>query len=51
MGKTAKGKPQTQAAQHSRSLAEAIRKRFAPVGGVNLPELRREPIRMPPSFR
>jgi len=34
-----------------KNLAEAIRQRFATVGGVELPELPREPIRKPPSFR
>lgn len=34
----------------SKNLAEAIRKRFAPLGGVDLPEIPREPIREPPKF-
>lgn len=33
-----------------RNLAESIRRRFAPFGGVELPELPREPIREPPKF-
>ncbi len=32
------------------SLAESIRRRFAPLGGVDLPALPREPIREPPDF-
>lgn len=32
------------------NLAVAIRKRFAPLGGVELPELVREPMREPPDF-
>lgn len=31
-------------------LAAAIRSRFAPLGGVDLPEVPREPIREPPEF-
>ncbi|MEM9451272.1 MAG: plasmid stabilization protein [Cyanobacteria bacterium P01_E01_bin.6] len=31
-------------------LATAIRNRFAEVGGVDLPEIPREPIRNPPTF-
>ena len=31
-------------------LAESIRRRFAPFGGVELPELPREPIPEPPKF-
>ncbi|MBI1790735.1 MAG: plasmid stabilization protein [Acidobacteria bacterium] len=34
-----------------RNLAESIRKRFAPLGGVELPGMAREPIRKPPKFR
>ncbi len=32
------------------NLATAIQQRFAEVGGVDLPETLREPIRTPPSF-
>jgi plasmid stability protein len=32
------------------NLAAAIRARFAPLGGVDLPEVPREPIREPPDF-
>jgi antitoxin FitA len=32
------------------NLAEAIGRRFAPLGGVNLAEHGREPLREPPSF-
>jgi antitoxin FitA len=32
------------------NLAESIRRRFAAVGGVDLPVLRREPLRRPPKF-
>jgi len=32
------------------NLATAIQQRFAEVGGVDLPETPREPIRTPPSF-
>ena len=32
------------------NLATAIRKRFAPLGGVELPELPREAMREPPDF-
>jgi plasmid stability protein len=32
------------------NLAAAIRARFAPLGGVDLPELAREPMREPPDF-
>jgi plasmid stability protein len=31
-------------------LAAAIRKRFAPLGGVDLPEVPREAMREPPDF-
>lgn len=31
-------------------LAAAIRKRFAPLGGVKFPEVPREPMREPPDF-
>ena len=33
-----------------RNLAESIRARFAPLGGFDLPEITREPMREPPSF-
>ena len=33
-----------------RNLAEAIRRRFAPLGGVELPDIPREPMRQPPEF-
>ncbi len=39
------GKPATQ-----RNLAQDIRRRFAPLGGVELPDLPREPMRRPPKF-
>jgi plasmid stability protein len=32
------------------SLAASIRARFAPLGGVELPVVPREPMRAPPSF-
>jgi plasmid stability protein len=32
------------------SLAASIRARFAPLGGVELPVIAREPMRAPPSF-
>ena len=32
------------------NLAAAIRARFAPLGGLELPEVPREPIREPPTF-
>ena len=32
------------------NLATAIRARFAPLGGVELPTVAREPMRAPPSF-
>ncbi len=34
-----------------RNLADAIRERFAALGGVDLPALPRESLREPPSFR
>ena len=33
-----------------RNLADAIHARFAALGGVDLPEVPREPIRPPPDF-
>ena len=33
-----------------RSLAASIRARFAPLGGVELPSVARDPMRAPPSF-
>ncbi|HET9086243.1 MAG TPA: hypothetical protein VFN53_01850 [Acidobacteriaceae bacterium] len=38
------------AAQPPENLAEAIRKRFAPFGGVELELPEREPMREPPDF-
>jgi len=35
---------------HGESLAEAIRRRFVPLGGVELSLPPREPIREPPRF-
>ncbi len=32
------------------NLADAIRKRFGPLGGVDLPPVPREPLREPPTF-
>jgi hypothetical protein len=32
------------------NLAAAIRRRFAPIGGVQMPENPREPLREPPDF-
>jgi plasmid stability protein len=32
------------------NLAESIRKRFAPLGGLNLPDIPRGPMRPPPTF-
>jgi plasmid stability protein len=32
------------------NLAEAIRRIIAPLGGVDLPAPRREPVRRPPQF-
>jgi len=31
-------------------LGDAIRRRFAPFGGVDMPELDRKPLRDPPNF-
>jgi plasmid stability protein len=36
--------------QQQENLAEAIRKRFAPLGGVELKLPKREPMRDPPDF-
>ena len=33
-----------------RNLAESIRRRFAPLGGVKLAEQPRDPMRRPPNF-
>ena len=44
-----KGALATEKAQE-RNLAESIRRRFAALGGVELPEVVREPIRRPPHF-
>ena len=35
---------------HERNLSASIRRRFASLGGVELPEVMREPIRRPPHF-
>jgi antitoxin FitA len=32
------------------NLATSIRRRFAPLGGIDLPLLPREPMRLPPTF-
>lgn len=32
------------------NLADAIRARFAPLGGFDMPEVPREPMREPPTF-
>ena len=32
------------------NLADAIRARFAPLGGFDMPDILREPIREPPTF-
>jgi plasmid stability protein len=34
-----------------RNLAEEIHSRFAALGGVDLPEIPREPMRRPPDFK
>ncbi len=39
-----------QEAQPHQNLGEAIRSRFAPLGGVDLEPLPREPLREPPRF-
>lgn len=36
--------------EHTNDLVKTIRKRFAPLGGIELPELPREPIRKPDEF-
>ena len=36
---------------HPRNLADAIRQRFASLGGVELPTTTREPVREPPGFK
>ena len=36
--------------RNSQNLADAIRARFAHLGGVELPEYPREPLREPPNF-
>lgn len=33
-----------------RNLAEEIRELFKPIGGVDLPEIKRDPMRDPPKF-
>lgn len=35
----------------SRNLADSIRARFAPLGGVDIPEIHRELMRDPPKLR
>ena len=40
----------TEERQPSANLADAIRRRFAPLGGVDLSEPVREPLREPPGF-
>ena len=40
----------TRPARSRRSLADRIHARFAALGGVELPEIRREQIRKPPAF-
>lgn len=32
------------------NMADAIRRRFAPLGGVDLPAIQRDPLRQPPGF-
>jgi hypothetical protein len=36
--------------QRARSLADRIHARFAAFGGLELPEIPREPMRQPPAF-
>ena len=36
--------------KHQGNLAAAIRARFAPLGGVELPAVPRDPMRAPPTF-
>ena len=36
--------------QPATNLSDSIAKRFAPLGGVDLPDLEREPLRDPPRF-
>jgi plasmid stability protein len=36
--------------QPAQNLAQAIRQRFAPFGGVDLPKIERDTLRNPPSF-
>ena len=40
----------TEERQPSVNLADAIRRRFAPLGGVELPDMNREALREPPRF-
>jgi antitoxin FitA len=40
----------TEERQPPMHLGESIRRRFAPFGGVELPDVEREPLRDPPSF-
>jgi len=38
------------AGRGERNLAESIRRIFEPLGGVELPEIPRDPMREPPDF-
>ena len=40
----------TEERQPATNLSDSIANRFAPLGGVDLPELEREPLRDPPRF-
>lgn len=40
----------TEERQPSANLADAIQRRFGPLGGIELPDLNREPLREPPRF-
>ena len=40
----------TEERQPATNLSDSIAKRFAPLGGVDLPEPEREPLRDPPRF-
>ena len=41
----------SQAGVKQENLAEAVRRRFAPLGGVELPAIQRDQPRRPPDFR
>lgn len=41
---------ETAAERDETDLATAIRRRFAPLGGIDIPEMPREPTRTPPTF-